>query len=333
MKSFYLVSLILTFAWCADGQVRDFIPVNFHKADSIALSYPKHSLRNLKELATKLTAPLKTEVEKFRAIYRWTCENIAYDYVLYEKNQRQREKLKGPEELQGWYKKANALMFTALLNKQKTICTGYAYLIRELSAHAGLTCEIVDGYGRNAQSNVGGIGIPNHQWNAILLNGKWYLCDATWSSGAMLTSMSLYIKNYNDVYFLPDPALFIRNHYPIDSRWALLCDAPTLQHFLNGPVIYSQLLKLESNQLKPDTFVVSVSKTEPVVFQFNAPEHAALENITLSIKGQNDIILPPLQPDSNGLYAIRHRFSNRGTYVVHVRKDREYLFSYKVSVN
>jgi hypothetical protein len=331
MKILSLTAIFLMSAFHLAGQVEDFKHINFYKADSIALLFPKHSLKNLKLLADNLTHSLSTDAEKFRAIYYWVCANISYDYKLFQMNQRQREKLKDPQSLEQWYRRINALMFAALLKKHRTICTGYAYLIRELARQAGLPCEIIDGYGRNSLSNVGGPGIPSHQWNAVQLNKKWYLCDATWSSGFLLRQGGYYIRDYNDSYFLLDPALFVRNHYPIDTTWVLLSKKPTLQEFLNGPLVYSKLIDLKTTQLYPETFEVETIKKVSMHFQFNA-ELPFLENVAVSINGQLGIPYPILKPDESGLYTLGHRFDSRGTYLVHVSQNKQYLFSYKVTV-
>ena len=73
------------------------------------------------------------------------------------------------------------------------MCTGYAYLIKEMCFIADLDCEIIDGYARAFDANVNGLESLNHSWNAVKLNNKWYLCDATWSSGYMVNN-SLFVK-------------------------------------------------------------------------------------------------------------------------------------------
>jgi len=332
MRSILLACAILITASHLVGQLEDFSHINFSKSDSLARLYPRHSLTNLKTLADKLTHSLSTDVEKFNAIYRWTCENIEYDYVLFVKNQRQRAKIKNPELLMLKDRKMNVIMFETLLKKQKTICTGYAYLIRELARHAGLSCIIIDGYGRTSIANVGGTGIANHQWNAVQLNHKWYLCDATWSSGSVVPQVGQYIKEYNGAYFLPDPELFILNHYPLDTTWTLLSHHPSLHEFLNGPLVYSRLFALKATQLRPTTFEVPARKKELVTFQFKAKENQALENISVTIAGQQDFSLPTLKPDSTGLFCINHNFSSRGIYWVHVSQSKYPLFTYKVKV-
>lgn len=233
-----LLVLIVCFTVRLPAQIPAYKAATFYKADSVASLYPKHSLANLKSLADKLTQPFTTDIDKFRAIYSWVCTNIENDYGLYEKNTSRRKKLKDrPKELQQWNKKVNPRFFQKLVRQHQTVCTGYAYLVQELSFHAGLTCRIIDGYGRTSKTNVGGPGIANHSWNAIQLTDQWYLCDATWSSGAIDTEQKKFIQQFDDAYFLTPPSLFALNHYPLDSTWLLLKDKPTLQEFLHAPLV------------------------------------------------------------------------------------------------
>ena len=169
----YLPTLILIIV-CSTvvrAQIVDFSFVDFKKADSIAELYPLHSLKDLKILSDKLTRPLTSDLEKFRAIFKWVCINIDNDFELYMENKKKREKLEG-DELKSWEKKFSARAFTILVQGHRTVCTGYAYLVKELAFHAGLTCKIVDGYGRNVQANIGGLGTANHSWNAVRLSGR-----------------------------------------------------------------------------------------------------------------------------------------------------------------
>lgn len=199
------------------AQVTDFATTDFRKADSLALLYRGHSLQDLRVLSEKLTGPLTTEQEKFRAVYKWICNNIDYDYGLYLMNKRRREKLTDSDELRKWNTKIAKVVFETLLSRHKTVCTGYAYLVKELSYHAGLSCAIINGYGRNAQADDRLPRLPNHSWNSIQLNGRWYFCDATWSSGAMNVKTGEYVRKYNDVYFLQEAAEFSKRHLPADE--------------------------------------------------------------------------------------------------------------------
>jgi transglutaminase/protease-like cytokinesis protein 3 len=145
------------------------------------------------------------------------CSNIEVDYALVLQNKRKRATLQG-ERLNKWNKKFNSVVFNRLLNDHKTICTGYAYLIRELAFHVGLSCEIVTGYARPGGVQIHGTPGVNHSWNLIHLNGKWYMCDATWSSGIFNRTTGQFMKKYNDQYFLTDPFVFSQEHVAVIGR-------------------------------------------------------------------------------------------------------------------
>jgi hypothetical protein len=305
------------------------------KADSVAACYPGHAVTDLKALSDKLTLPLTTNVEKFRAIYSWVCTNIENDYTLFKTNQRQNAKLKSdPAALEAWRREFSRRVYQVLARHNRTVCTGYAYLLRELAHHAGIRCVILHGYGRTAQANIRGEGDVNHSWNAVQLDGQWYLCDATWSSGAIDSAPGTFIKNYNDNYFLADPAMFVRNHYPLDTAYIMLHDKPSLQAFLYAPVIYSNIYKYNAMPLIPSSFDIDVEKGEPVMFEFRKGEDAVLGRVTVR-KGTSseDVTVVPVDgSDRNDRYCFDYTFNTRGRQVVHVLIDDQYTWTYMVNV-
>jgi len=320
-----------------------FDSTDFKKADSIAARYYGHSLKELRVLSEKLTLALPTEKEKFRAIYRWVCDNIDSDHELNKKNQRMRARLKDDDALMVWNRKVNKQAFRNLVEQRKTVCTGYAYLVRELALHAGLECRIIDGYGRTVQANIGGTGVPNHSWNAVRLDGRWYLCDATWSSGAYDVTNSVFIRNFNEGYFLADPALFVHNHYPLDTSWMLLRDKPRLHDFLNGPLIYPHTFGYGVKPVLPVTFDVAVKKGEDVAFQFVQREGKDIGTVNWLI-GNRDLQSKTVfekQTRGDGMihYAVQKRFYQKGVYIVHCllssnpeSSSGDYVFAYRVTV-
>jgi hypothetical protein len=204
--------------------------VVYHKADSVATCYADFPITSLPLLAHHLTASLVSPEEKFRAIYYWVCHNIKNDYPAYLQNKRQRHRYRNnPAALSQWNQKFSQQVFLRLRQQRKTVCTGYAYLVQELSRHAGLRSVIIAGYGRTGLAPQA--REPNHSWNAVELHGRWYLCDATWGSGAVDPRTGIFIPMFNDHYFLCDPQQFVMNHYPLDTAWLLVNPKPTLQDF------------------------------------------------------------------------------------------------------
>ena len=184
MKNLLYILLITLANNYLYAQITDFKSIDFTRADNIAKLNEGSSLKNLPLLAHKLTHNLPTKVEKFRAIYFWVCHNIKGDYSQYIKVASKRKKLKdNTAEFLKWNSAYKKVMFKKLLKHKRTMCTGYAYLIKELCFLANIECEIVDGYGRTVDENINTLETANHSWNAVKLNNKWYLCDATWASG------------------------------------------------------------------------------------------------------------------------------------------------------
>jgi len=308
------------------------VSVEFPKADSIAEQYPRHSLDDLKLLSGKLTASLSTDEGKFRAIYKWVCLNIGNDYTLAEANRKNRAKLTG-QELVAWNVKLMPMVHKKLIGQFSTVCTGYAWLIKELATHAELQCELVHGYGRTTQANIGGKGLLNHTWNAVKLDEKWYLCDATWSSGALNMETASFVKNYEDSYFLARPEFFIRNHYPADNKWALLDQLPTLDDFLNNPLIYVAAFKYNIQPLSPQRFIVTIEKGSKIDFQFTRPAGQQSNDVKLMV-GSRDV-RKAVDIENRGdvdVYSIGHTFAARGTFAVHILINDRPVVTYEVMV-
>ena len=219
-----LLTLILfTFVCQIQAQRSDFKNISFKKADNIAMSLKGKDLNNLPLLAHQLTSGLNTDVERFRAIYFWVCHNVENDYDLMLESKRKSKKFKNNlAQLENWNKIFKKKVFHKLLNNKKTLCSGYAYLIKVLASYAGLESEIINGYGKTSAS-FKRIKTPNHAWNSIKLNNKWYVCDATWASG-YINETYLFTFNYNDAYFLMEPKDFAQSHRPLDTDWFLLND-------------------------------------------------------------------------------------------------------------
>ncbi len=330
-----LLGCLLITSVKVQAQKVDFTQVDFGRADSLAALYKGTGLEKLPELAYKLTAPLSTEVEKFRAIYIWVCTNLENDYWYYLKNKKKREKLQGDAQaLTEWNQSFQSQVFKKLLKEQKTICTGYAYLVRELSSLANINCKIIDGYGRAVNANIGAPGVPNHSWNAVQLHGRWYLCDATWSSGVFDLRENRFIPNYHDGYFLAAPDLFIKSHYPLDTTWILMADKPELKEFLNAPLVYRYAFDYHIIPLEPQLMNLQVYQNEPVTFLCKAPDTLALQNINLElVSGSHSrTVNPEISRDQEGLLAISYPFQRQGEYDVHIKVKEYYVITYTVKV-
>lgn len=330
-----LLFLLMISTLC-NAQRADFIDITFEKADSIALAHKGESLRNLPLLIHNLTANLSTDVEKFRAIYTWVGTNIENDYSAYLRTRKKRKKLSQDQEaLIKWNNSFTPKVFENLLKHKKTACTGYAYLIRELAILAGLNCKIIDGYGRTATLILDKKSIPNHSWNAIELNGKWYLCDSTWSAGRIVLDEGKprFESDYHDGYFLADPTLFVKNHYPLDLDWSLVPQPPTFDEFIDGPVVYKEAFPRNIIPNKPGSMKFEAIKNEPVQFVFEVPKGFKSESMSIAVNSgtANKAVESKVTMNHNKCL-LEYSFKALGIHDVHIQFEGDIITTYVVKV-
>lgn len=331
-----LCILLFVFAHNAKAQISDFEHIDFKKADRIAIECPIKTLDNLPKLVKALTSNLTTDVERFRAIYMWVTANIANDYKLYNKNMHKRRRFKDNSvKLESWNERFNKIIFDMLIEDKKTICTGYAYIIRELTKLIDLDCRIVNGYGK-ASTTIDQLDTPNHSWNVVKLNEKWYFCDATWASGIPNPETNFFKFNFNPGYFLSDPKLFALNHYPIDEKWLLLDDVNyTYEAFIETPLLYNNAYKNLVQHVAPEKMHQTVVKNESVRFKYLIKTtDLNKEDIHFLIDdGYDAIRKKPLIVSINGNeLIIEHTFKNRGFYDVHLYFKEELIATYTFKV-
>lgn len=332
----YLLLLFICSGFFGYAQRSDFQHIDFEKADRIALKHRGESLKNLPVLTHELTADLATDVEKFRSIYTWVSTNIENDYASYIKTKKNRSKFsKDREAFLDWNNSYTPRVFKNLIEHKKTACTGYAYLIREMARLAEIECVIVDGFGRTATLKLSSESQPNHSWNAVKLANTWYLCDATWSAGMVVleNSQPTFKGDYFDGYFLGDPELFIKNHFPIHTKWTLLQTAPTFNEFIAGPIVYKEAFYWNVVPLSTETMYLETLKNEPISFKVRIPNNEIHKhlNLTLNTKVTKEDV--KIEPNSNNESClITHTFMRTGVYDVHLRMDDEIIATYVVKV-
>lgn len=328
IKFLFVALLTIAIPALVCAQTDDIRLRDFSMSDSVAAKYAGHSLDNLPLLSHLLTQHLPDDALKFRAIFKWVCENIENDYQLFTENQRQRSKIKDVQQLKEWNATMQKRMFATLLKKRSTVCTGYAYLIKELSQFAGITAEIVDGYGRTVAANIGGEGVMNHSWTAVLLEDRWYLCDATWASGVIDVSQKQFVRKYDDAYFLSEPHYFIRNHYPANLRWTLLETNPSLETFLNRPIVYSKAYHHKILPQNPDLFdldPVDASLRLQVVIEDGS-------QLRLSLRTNDEFAKPVECAMMNGnICTVDFTSKRKSSYLLHVMVNNDPVFTYRVS--
>lgn len=329
--TFVLIFCIQSFI---QAQVSDFKTIDFSKADNIAKLNEGKGLENLSLLTHQLTAKLPTEVEKFRAIYVWVCNNIKGDNKQHNTVYKFRKKfINDSASYLKWNEDYKKEAFKKLLKHKKTMCTGYAYLIKEMCYLANIESVIVNGYGRSVVSNINNLEVENHSWNAVKLNNKWYLCDATWSSG-YINEIGSFVKEYNDGYFLADPILFAKSHYPSEKKWQLVSPV-SANEFTAAPLIYGETFRHHILITSPSEMELNKAKKEEITFSFSTTKKIATSRIALVYYVGNKELKCTIYDIKNkdGQVSFKYTFKNKGFYDTHLKIDKDIVASYIVRVN
>lgn len=332
----FTVFCSIFFITVSNAQRHDFWDINFFKADSIAEVYANRDLKNPEKLAEDLTQHFSTDVEKFRAIFRWITDNIYYDLDLYYEHRNAQLKYRYKrKKLTAWRERFNKRMEHKLYTKQKAICDGYATLLERMSLHVGISCKKIIGNGRTIDQEIGK-GSVNHAWNAVKLGSKWYLCDATWASSSLDPSTMRFYRRFNKNYFLTDPSLFIANHYPQDTSWTLLHNKPSQKEFLDAPLMHDGFISNLVNTYHPDKGIVRVKKDAVVSFDFTFnkrnKEGGDRAYILIEKAGNKEEIKKSAVKNSDGVYMLVYEFKETGKYKVDVVINEERSMTYIVYV-
>ena len=142
------------------------------------------------------------EEQKVNLAYKWITENIKYD----EDGSVERD----PDKF---------------FQSKTTVCSGYAHLFyRMLKAMNYNEDNIrnITGYAKGSTYSVYKEPTVDHEWNAVKINGKWCLIDATWDAG---------VKDYK--YFCTKPQCFVRDHLPTENENQFLDNPISLQTYHN----------------------------------------------------------------------------------------------------
>jgi hypothetical protein len=189
---------------------------------TIGIKVSGGATNNYKTLAHALCDGLAGDRQKANAIFNWLTHNIEYDVKALQSKKFVPEKAE------------------VVLKKRKGMCGGYAKLFTALCEEAGLKAVTIDGYAKDWMFDNGDlIYQPRHAWNAVYVEGKWELVEATWGAGYLTQEPGWFKKlfqkknplratgklkfkyEYDPTQFLMAPLEFRKTHLPTDPLWQL----------------------------------------------------------------------------------------------------------------
>jgi transglutaminase-like putative cysteine protease len=139
------------------------------------------------DMAKSITAGMKDDLTKSRAIHDWVASHISYDLDAYDSTQPHVD---------------DAL---TTFRRRKSMCGGYSDLNAALHRAVGLRARVIDG-----QAWLGNLQ-GAHAWNEILIDGRWVTEDTTWDAG-YVTNAKVFKFKLTERYFDPSAKTFAENH-------------------------------------------------------------------------------------------------------------------------
>jgi len=204
---FYFLLSTLFFSLPATAQA----PKTYAKIDQHALAASTEIAEDLEQLTAYLLQKSTNDYEKVRSFFVWTANSIEFDQRAYKGNKR---RINHSVE--------------DILQRKKAVCFGYSQLLQEFFRRAEIRSEMISGYSKPAFDSQPEMKAPDHSWNAVRIEGEWYLLDVTWSSP---DSEEVLVK---EDYFLSPPKQFVKSHLPENPTWQLLDFPISIAQFVDG---------------------------------------------------------------------------------------------------
>lgn len=127
---------------------------------------------SVKSLSNQIAGRETNDYAKVFLLHKWVAENIYYDYDAYRSGERT------------FYDSAE------ILANKRSVCEGYANLLRDLILAQGIPCMKADTYALGLSTNGGSFAVSadkaasgsNHAHVEAWADGHWVIMDATWDS-------------------------------------------------------------------------------------------------------------------------------------------------------
>jgi len=288
---------------CLSGPVHAevFDQIDYARIDDQVTKTPDSAETSVETLAAHLVTPARNDLERAWSIFRWMADNVTYDV----------------ESLLAGHMPASDSQ--SVLERRSSVCEGYANLFAALAKAAGLEVVKITGHAKGYGYAVGGDDTQpsNHAWNAVRIDGRWRLIDATWGAGHFDPEERAFTRSLQPHYFLTPPDEFVAGHFPEDDRWQLL-DRPLPRTEYEGTA-YLRPQYFASGLTDPSHRSSVIDTGSQLAVTFAAPDGVALLGSLRHMSGA-DIprnTLSQRDPET-GRFSIQAVFPGAGEYELSV---------------
>lgn len=273
--------------------------------DSKSLRVPENIQKGLSEkpeiycdsLVNYLTSDTKDAFLKIKRIHDWITDNIGYfndAFYGYTTNIKDNYQI---------------------LKEKKTTCGGFSSLFKLMALKAGIETITIKGMSRSS-FNEKSDQMSNHLWNAVNINSKWYIVDATHDGRFSFTNGIFSKKSgYRDnQLFISSEAKLIDN-IPDDPKYQFSDNPISKEEFLSRPLIS---LNFKKYGLEFITNIVSIINKEKI------DDKSHFSKITEQIKVDSKILKIEIKKPTN----VRLK-----TKITNDKKESFEAYTYVISDN
>jgi transglutaminase-like putative cysteine protease len=162
-------------------------------------SVPRSEETDLVSVAKYLVSGVSDPFQRVKVLHDYVADRVVYDVEAY------RTKKFPPQTPEH------------VFQTRKAVCAGYSNLLAAMGKAVGEELVTVSGlaYTPGEAETFG-----SHAWNAVRIQGEWYLLDVTWNAGAV--QGDFFARGYETKYLFMPPKDFVVTHIPDDPAWQLL---------------------------------------------------------------------------------------------------------------
>ena len=301
---------------------------NFNAVDQKVKQYPKH-FATAEQFAATIEKDFTSDSDKVRAIYTWLTHNITYDLEKFYNGDTQINfSYTNQEDFQRKLAAVNEHSVKETMRTNKAVCEGFARTFKKVSELLKIPCLFIGGYSKAGVNDIGVIPQrEDHAWNAVKVDNKWRLIDATWGAGH--TQNKQWKHRFDDFYFFTDPDVFALTHLPGEAELSFTSKKITLQKFYNTPVFGKPFIKNKLKLISPLEGQLKVRTGDTINFELEKIP----ENVSLHYAFRENMRPTPIEPncsDSTCTFEIPFTGTENTEFFIIVNKET--ALQYKVRI-
>jgi len=221
------------------------LPAEVHPA---VTTMPESARSSIAGVGRHLAAAVPDPYQRMKALHDFVATWVAYDV----------ESLAA-----GTAHAAGRQSAARVFADKKAVCAGYANLMVALGKTAGLKVVYIGGDSRATEDYeaLAPDELPRsdagHAWNAVRIDERWHLVDATWDAGHV--GPDGFVPRYATTYLFTPPEAMLLTHLPELPRWQLVAAPIDRGTWLRQPLLRPTAHAFGVALVQPTSPIVAVA--------------------------------------------------------------------------